>query len=161
MAVKRVRNGPRSRLKWMKPNGWTADNLFRTDWYDGWTASEKFRTDGNHVWTAKKILGVVSFQINSTHTNVLIPCKHCSNSWANAGQIFFSKFMTSWMHSLQKGWLWNMKPCCCSCYSELPDCVKVFGCGFIGLFCRPVRSNNLRKDILQSHLMALTIIAVY
>ena len=54
-AVERVRNGPRSRLKRMKPNGWTADNLFRTDWYDGWTASEKFRTDGNHVWTAKKI----------------------------------------------------------------------------------------------------------
>ena len=45
----------------MKPNGWTADNLFQTDWYDGWKTSEKFRTDGNHIWTAKKIFERVKF----------------------------------------------------------------------------------------------------
>ena len=31
------------------------------------------------------------------------PLQACSNSWADTGQIFFSKFMTSWIHSLQKG----------------------------------------------------------
>ena len=38
-----------------------------------------------------------------------------------------------------------MKPRCCSCYSELPDCVKVFGCGLIGHFCWPVRSKQSKK----------------
>ena len=42
-------------------------------------------------------------------------------------------------------WLWNMKPRCCSCYSELSDCVKVFGCGLIGHFCWPVRSKQPMK----------------
>ena len=59
-----------------------------------------------------------------------------------------SFFPNSWQAECivcRRDWLWNMKPRCCSCYSELPDCVKVFGCGLIWHFCWPVRSKQPKK----------------
>ena len=59
-----------------------------------------------------------------------------------------SFFPNSWQAECivcRRDWLWNMKPRCCSCYSELPDCVNVFGCGLIGRFCWPVRCKQPKK----------------